>query len=296
MYNIESFLKHLRFEKQYSNHTLISYKNDLGQFQTYLLAHLSISELEQVHHSHLRSWLVYLMSNSYSAKSVNRKLSSLKSYFKYLKKMGKIDRNPTVKIVSPKIGRRLPTVLREDEISRGLRIFDAIEPKDFKTLRDKLIVELLYQTGMRREELIGLNESDVNFHLSQLKVLGKGNKERLIPISPVLCQSIKEYLREKANTFKDHSEKLIVTDSGLALYPKFVYNKIKGWIGLISTAEKKSPHILRHSFATHLMENGAELNAVKELLGHSSLAATEVYTHNTIEKLKSVYKKAHPRA
>ena len=237
------------------------------------------------------------MQSDYTAKSVNRKLSTLKSYYKYLKKMGLIKINPSSKISGPKLPKRLPTVIREVDLERGFDLIDedkSVE-KDFSTYRDELIIMLLYQTGMRRSELINLKDADVDRQRLEIKVLGKGNKERLIPITHQLAEDIEGYQKVRDNAYEDKADKLLLTDKGKALYPKYVYNKVSAWISQYSTSIKQSPHVLRHSFATHLANNGAELNAIKELLGHASLAATEVYVHNSIERLKDVYHKAHPR-
>ena len=292
---VEQFYKHLRFEKIYSGHTLISYRNDIDQFTSYLAIHLSITTLKDVTHHHVRSWIVHLMQDKYKAKTINRKLSTLKSLFKYLRKTGQVQRNPANKVTPPKIGRRLPEVVRESTIVNQLsKESDCLE--DFRNIRDNIIIEILYGTGMRRSELINLKLCDIDFDRMVFKVLGKGKKERLIPLSKTLKILIDKYWEAVLSEFDLKPDHLIVTDKGQKVYPKFVYNKVNKWIANISSISKKSPHILRHSFATHMANNGAELNAIKSLLGHSSLASTEIYMHNSIERLKDVYKEAHPKA
>jgi len=297
MLALGSFIKYLKFERHYSDHTVASYKRDLEQYALYLLTHLDLDNPSEALHIHVRSWLVHLMQSNYKAKSVNRKLSTLKSYYKYLKKMGHIKVNPSSKISGPKLPKRLPTVIREDNLQNGLNDheLEGQDSCDFNTLRDLLIIQLLYQTGMRRSELINLKDQDINSERMEIKVLGKGNKERLIPITQELADRIRVYQAARDENYEEINDVLLITDKGRPLYPKYVYNKVKRWLSRISTNEKLSPHILRHSFATHMANRGAELNAIKELLGHASLAATEVYMHNSVERLKEVYASAHPR-
>jgi integrase/recombinase XerC len=242
----------------------------------------------------VRTWLAELKSvEDISAKSLNRKISSLKSFFKYQLKMGVIQQTPMTTVVSPKIGKRLPVFVEEKNIHTLLTHVEFTD--DWKGKTEKLVIELFYATGMRLSELIHLKESQIDNAYQQIKVLGKGNKERIIPISSTLITALQLYISQKS-TEQKIEPLLFVTDKGKPLQPRTVYGFVKQYLSLVTTVQKKSPHILRHSFATHLMNNGADLNAVKELLGHSSLAATQVYTHNTIEKLKDVYKKAHPKA
>ena len=231
-----------------------------------------------------------------SPKSINRKLSTLKSLFQFLLKKEKIEIDPMLKVVSPKTGKRLPAFVEEQKMDSLLE--DITFPEGFKGLRDKLVLEILYQTGIRRSELIHLQISDIDFQNQLIKVLGKGNKERLIPINRQLRLLINDYLALRKTTFPDLLEigQLMLTDKGKPMYPKFVYNLVKKYLSYVTTQEHRSPHILRHSFATHLSNNGADLNAIKELLGHSSLAATQIYTHNTIDRLKEIYQQAHPKA
>lgn len=289
--DINQFLQYIQFEKRYSQHTLISYQNDLEQFFQYLTQYDSPA-LSAISTYHVRSWLAALKGEEkLSAKSINRKISSLKSYFKYQMKVGAIEQTPMANITSPRISRRLPSFLKEADIET---LFSHVEfPDTWKGKTDRLLLSLFYNTGLRLSELINLKEMQVDYYNKQIKVLGKGNKERIIPVSTNLMQEIRNYIAE-------HPEKKVpnvfVSKKGKPLYPRYVYNAVKQYLTIVTTLQKKSPHVLRHTFATHLMNNGADLNAVKELLGHSSLAATQVYTHNTIEKLREVFKKAHPKA
>ena len=294
MSRVESFEKYLRYERRYSNHTVISYVNDLEQFQVYIKAQLGLFKEEDLKHFHIRSWIVHLMKDGYTAKSVNRKISTLKSYFKYLKKAGTISTNPTSKVIAPKIAKRLPTVIREERLEQLLSQDEELE--DFNSVRDNLIIDLLYTTGIRRSELINLKASDVNVALRQIKVLGKGSKERIIPISDTLISKIERYNWIKRTEELDIGAFIFVTDKGKKIYPKLVYNIVKRQLSAVSTAKRCSPHILRHSFATHMANKGAELNAIKEILGHANLSATEIYMHNSIDRLRSVYDKAHPKS
>ena len=287
---IQPFLDHLRFEKRYSQHTLISYQTDLEQFFAYLSSQFDGPSVSEISPMFIRSWLAEMKEEGMESRSLNRKISALKSFFKYQLKNGVIAQSPMTTIVSPKLNKRLPVFVEEKDIRT---LFDHVEfSDDWKGRTEKLVMELFYSTGMRLSELIGLKESQLDASLSQIKVLGKGNKERIIPISQELVKALQTYIKEKPVT----GTKLFQTEKGKSLQPRQVYAFVKQYLAAVTTVQKKSPHILRHSFATHLMNNGADLNAVKELLGHSSLAATQVYTHNTIEKLKEVFKKAHPKA
>ena len=289
-----SFEKYLRYERRYSDHTVRSYTNDLEQFSVYLTAQLGMTDEIGLKHFHVRSWIVHLMQDNYTAKTVNRKISTLKSYFKYLKKSGHIKSNPTAKVIAPKIAKRLPVVVREERIEDLLD--REIDQNDFESVRNQLVIDLLYTTGIRRSELINLKESDINYSLRQIKVLGKGNKERIIPISHKLIESIKLYQELKESEQLNESKFLITTSKGKKSYPKLIYNIVHAQLSTVSTVKKRSPHILRHSFATHLANQGAELNAIKEIMGHANLSATEIYMHNSIDRLRSVYQNAHPKS
>ncbi|MBW7950986.1 MAG: tyrosine-type recombinase/integrase [Chitinophagaceae bacterium] len=291
---IQQFLNYLKFEKRYSLHTLTAYQTDIEQFFTFINSTYENPDLKSINAMMIRSWLAGLKAEeNLSAKSLNRKISSLKSFFKYHLKNNHIAQTPMTTVVAPKINKRLPVFVKENNIETLLEHVEF--PNNWKGKTEKLVLQLLYNTGIRLNELIQLKELHIDTHYQQIKVLGKGNKERIIPISSELLNHIKFYIESKPNELK-HLPNLLVTEKGKPLQPRTVYGFVKQYLSLVTTVQKRSPHILRHSFATHLMNNGADLNAVKELLGHSSLAATQVYTHNTIEQLKDVYKKAHPKA
>lgn len=291
---IQPFLDHLRFEKRYSQHTLISYQTDLEQFFAYLESQFDAPVIPAITAMFIRSWLAEMKEDGMESRSLNRKISALKSFFKFQLKNGVIQQSPMTTIVSPKLNKRLPAFVEEKDMKT---LFDYVEfSDDWKGRTEKLVLQLFYSTGMRLSELIGLKETQVDDSLKQVKVLGKGNKERIIPVSGELIQSLRSYIKEKPVQQEGRDPRLFLTEKGKPLQPRQVYSFVKHHLATVTTIQKKSPHILRHSFATHLMNNGADLNAVKELLGHSSLAATQVYTHNTIEKLKEVFKKAHPKA
>lgn len=292
---LQPFFDYLKFEKRYSKHTLAAYETDLVSFFDFLIIQFGEMPVEQISHTFIRSWLASLKDEGLSAKSINRKISSLKSFFKYEVKIGVLKQTPMAKVTAPKIEKRLPQFVADGDM---VKLFDGTEfPDTWDGRTDRLLLQLFYQTGMRLSEAIGLKETSVNFANGTLKVLGKGNKERVIPVQLQLLKVLQDYLEKKQNEFTGGmAESLLVDKEGKPLQPRKVYTSVRRYLNGITTIEKRSPHILRHSFATHLMNNGADLNAVKELLGHSSLAATQVYTHNTIEKLKSVHKKAHPRA
>jgi integrase/recombinase XerC len=243
----------------------------------------------------VRSWLAALKDGGLSSRSVNRKISSLRSFYKHLLKIGIVERSPMQAIVGPRSGKRLPVFVEEEDMAELFG--EARFPDDWGGWTDRLLLALLYHTGMRLSELINLRESQVDSGNSTIKVWGKGNKERVIPVGGILMKLVEEYKKEKrARMESPDLEYLLVGVKGKKLYAKYVYRAVKGWLAQVTTIDQKSPHVLRHTFATHLMNAGAELNSVKELLGHASLAATQVYTHNTIEKLKEIYKKAHPKA
>lgn len=290
-----SFIQYLQFEKRYSHHTIVSYQTDLDQFFTFLVNQYDSPSLSAITPAFVRSWLAEMRNEAISPKSLNRKISSLKSFFKYQMKVGEVIHSPMTTIVSPKVGKRLPSFVSESDMGTLQQYVEF--PPTWKGQTDKLLLELFYATGMRLSELIGLKENQLDLANRQVKVLGKGNKERIIPVSSELADQLAFYINDKKRFFSAApSSSLFVNEKGKSLYPKYVYNVVKANLSLVTTLQKRSPHILRHTFATHLTNNGADLNAVKELLGHSSLAATQVYTHNTIDKLKDVYKKAHPKA
>ena len=292
---IDSFLRYIQYERRYSVHTVNSYKTDLLQFKSFLTSYGQAISVQSVDYQHIRSWVISLIDDGVKPNSVNRKIASLKSYYKFLLKRDEIIIDPTQRLQPLKSGKKLPQFIQEKEIQH---LLDQNEFADsFSGIRDRLILELLYGTGMRRAELIGLQESDVNLVKQQVKVLGKRNKERIIPLSKSLTALITTYNGKKLNEFPELlSKSLLVTDKGKPCYPVFIYRIVVQYLGQYVSLEKRSPHVLRHTFATHLLNNGADLNAVKDLLGHTSLAATQVYTHNSLEKLKRVFEQAHPKA
>jgi integrase/recombinase XerC len=293
--HIAEFLAYLQFEKRYSGHTVRSYKDDLGTCFTYLQAQYTVTAPGEVTSGYVRSWLASLKEQQLTSRSINRKISSLKSYFKFQLRKGVMTHNPMTVISSPKMNRRLPAFVGEKDIQTLFR--HVAFPEGFEGETHRLIMALFYLTGMRLNELVQLKESQIDGSKSVIKVLGKGNKERIIPLEKEWMQDLLRYQALKRETIgAPNREFLLVGVKGRPLYPKYVYRVVRKYLGLVTTIDKKSPHVLRHTFATHLLEHGADLNAVKELLGHSSLAATQVYTHNTIEKLRETFAKAHPKA
>jgi integrase/recombinase XerC len=293
--SIQSFLDYLKYQKRYSAHTIRSYHDDITQFFGFLQTQFGESSLGAIGHNHVRSWLASIRERDITAKTINRKISSLKSFFKYLVRSGVLEETPMTRVLTPKISKRLPDFIMESDVDKLIGSLKNSE--DWKGLNTKMLITLFYTTGMRLSELVNLKENQVDFGKKQVKVLGKGNKERIIPISPEAIIMIKDYIQLKKKEFGSADNTLLVTEKGKKMYPKYPYLLVRSFLSSeVKTLNKKSPHVLRHSFATHLSNNGADLNAIKELLGHSSLAATQVYTHNTIEKLKNVYKKSHPKA
>ncbi|MEN8228104.1 MAG: tyrosine-type recombinase/integrase [Bacteroidota bacterium] len=293
MTRTDEFLLYLQAEKRYAGHTIKAYKSDLNQFHAFCLE--NDKEGMDLHYKSIRLWVVSLMDADYSPRTVHRKLTSLRSYCKYLIRLGELDSNPMDKVLKPKLSKRMPSFVDEANINRLLDDHDFGD--NFAGVRNRLVIDLLYQTGMRRSELIGLRTGSVNLSGNSIKVKGKRNKERIIPISRELVEAIESYmvLRKKVVVEPGHNF-LLVTDSGKPAYDKLVYRIVNKYLAMVTTLDKKSPHVLRHTFATHMLNRGAELNAIKELLGHSNLSATQVYTHNTFKKLKSIYNQAHPRA
>ena len=286
----EKFVNYLSSEKRFSEHTIVAYSTDLSQFIQFLSANFQIKdEVSEINFQIVRSWIASLLEEGVSPRSVNRKISTLKTYFRYLIREQVILESPMLKVVAPKSKKRLPIFIEEYQIES---LLNKVEFDDgFVGERDKLIIELFYVTGIRLSELINIKVSDVDYNNNLIKVLGKRNKERLIPLSVSIINNIKLFTKKN-----DVNNYLFTNLGGTKVYTKLVYRVVKKYIGKISSINKKSPHILRHTFATHMLNNGADINAIKELLGHANLSATQVYTHNTIEKLKSVYKQAHPRA
>ena len=291
--DVNAFLAYLQFEKRYSLHTITAYSNDLVQFFDFIETQYDKVALEQITGSMVRTWLAGMKETEMTGKSLNRKISSLKSFFKYQIRQERLVKSPMETVISPKITKRLPAFVAEQDMEQLLAHLAFAE--GWKGYTEKMVIQLFYATGMRLSELILCKESQLDLGKSVIKVLGKGNKERIIPISKNLSQELANYIQEKPEAANGNPH-VFVTEKGKSLQPRAVYSFVKFYLSQVTTLQKKSPHVLRHSFATHLMNNGADLNAVKELLGHASLAATQVYTHNTIEKLKEVFAKAHPKA
>jgi len=301
---LERFIKYIQFEKRYSPHTVLAYRSDLEQFIHFLnnpenlepAPEPVITHPPQITHHLIRNWMVDMMSHDIIARSINRKIATLRKYFKFLLQEGVITHNPTSKISTPKIPKNLPVVVEDTRLTQMLDDKEVFS-NDFKGLRDKVVIEALFGTGMRLAELLGVKEADINVYEGTVKVLGKRNKQRIIPINNELKLLIGGYLEaKKSENFHNNSSTLIVTDKGADAYPKLIYLIVQKYLSYISTQAKKSPHVLRHTFATSLLNRGADLNAIKELLGHANLSATQIYTHNSVERLKSIYKQAHPKA
>jgi integrase/recombinase XerC len=292
----DRFLDYITFEKRYSQHTIDAYRSDLEQFSDFISLQYDLHDIDKVDHQVIRSWIVSMMDKKITARTVNRKITTLKSYFKFLIKEGEIKENPMNRVVAPKTSKRLPVFVEQESMNK---LFDEIDfGEGYPAVRDRMIIELFYATGMRLSELVNLKETDIDLFNNVLKVTGKRNKQRIIPFSGNLVGLLKDYLEVKKKTFQGNEQnvQLFVTNKGDGIYPKMVYRMVNHYLNLVTTISKRSPHVIRHTFATHMLNNGADLNAIKEILGHANLAATQVYTHNTIEKLKSIYKQAHPRA
>jgi len=297
----EKYIDYLQFEKRYSTHTVLAYHTDLDDFSDFLSMQYNISDLLQADHILIRSWLISLIDRKISARSVNRKLSSIKSFYRYCQRQGLLNSNPMLKVVAPKTSKQLPVFLTSDNLKNLLQ--NVTFEESFVGTRDKMILTLFYATGIRRAELVQINISDLDLNSGTLKVTGKRNKERIVPLGEQVIIQMKDYLCERNRFFSENKTaaannctSLFVTSKGLPAYPRLIHNIVHKNLSEIASNNKLSPHVLRHTFATHMLDDGADLNAIKEILGHSSLAATQVYTHNTIAKLKTIYKQAHPRA
>ncbi len=290
----ESFLHYIQTEKRYSPHTVRSYINDLDQFFSFLLNQNLSADPAHVTSHDVRAWIVSLMSNGYSAVSVHRKISCLRVFYRYLRKEGFVLSDPLEKVVLPKRKKTLPVFVEEESIAKLLdndNFGDSLAG-----IRNRTIIEMLYLTGIRRAELIGLHDRDLDLESALVKVTGKRNKQRIIPLTKRFVESLREFINiRNASTFLHPDGWLFVTDKGNKLYDKYVYNIVNDYLAMVTTIEKKSPHVLRHTFATHMLNHGADLNTIKEFLGHANLSATQIYTHTTFEKLKKIYKQAHPR-
>jgi len=293
---IDKFLQYIKYEKKYSFHTFVSYQTDLLQFRDFVESRNIEFNPDRLDASLVREWVVSLMEGGDSASSVNRKLSSLKSFYRFLKQHQLVSQNPLKKIVAPKKSKQLPKFLKEEEMDHLLDNPVDVFETSFEGRRDKLMVEMFYTLGIRLSELIHIKTKEVDLHEKTILITGKRDKQRLLPFGEPLRLSIADYLRLRNDSIPAPSESFFVKEDGSELYPMLVYRIVNRYITMVSSLSKRSPHVLRHTFATAMLNNGAELNAVKELLGHSSLAATEVYTHTTFEQLQKIYKQAHPRA
>lgn len=290
----EDFLHYLKYVRRLSEHTVLAYGRDIGAFSSFCSVQYELRHPAGVNGIHIRSWLSELKSAGLSARSLRRKRSALQALFLYLKRQGKVTVNPLRQVLLPKVPARLPRFLEEDQVER--LTLDAVLPEDLEGRTHRLILDLLYQSGMRRAELVGLAEQDVDWARKEVRVHGKGGKQRILPLQTTLLEDLRGYIELKRKIFAEPTEKLLTLKSGKPLYDQYVYRVVKKYLSGITTLEKKSPHVLRHSFASHLLNNGASMMAIKDLLGHSSLASTQVYTHLNIEKLKSEYRKAHPKS
>ena len=293
--HIREFLDYLKYQKRYSRHTIISYETDLQAFSLFLETQYEETAIKEIKPAFIRTWLASLKELGNTSKTINRKISALKTFFKYQIRNGFLENSPMQVIISPKNAKRLPQFVDKKDIDT---LFNYVEfSDDWQGATERLILQIFYNAGIRQAELIGLMQSQIDIHNSTIKVLGKGNKERIIPISTRLRTDIVKYIEFKKLQFPQNEiSSLLLNKKGKKLTPRYVYDVVKKYLSMVTTIEKKSPHILRHSFATHLTNNGADINAIKELMGHSSLAATQIYTHNSIEKLKEAFNKAHPKA
>ena len=295
--NYQDFIDYLRYEKRVSPHTVTAYEHDLSQFFSFLQEKLEINQLPDVHTEDIRAWIISLLEDeSLQAKTVNRKISAVRAFYRYKLKIKELSKNPTLSIHAPKIPKKLPQYVDAKDMEH---LFSDIPFEDsFEGLRDRTILELFYATGMRLSELLNLKVQDIHFQDNTVKVLGKRNKERLIPFGNKLSELLTMYLGNLEKKFVEGTKNnyIFVTDKAEQLYPKAVYRIVRNYLDMVTTIDKRSPHVIRHTFATHMLNNGADLNAIKTILGHSSLAATQIYTHNSIEQLKLIYNQAHPRA
>lgn len=292
---ISLFIKYLQYEKNNSFHTVVAYKEDILQFQNFVNQQVGICDFSKIDSSLVRQWMISLKKEKYTETSINRKISSLRSFYKFIKKQGLTTNNPLSKINSLKTKKKLPIFFKESEMESVLSDNNIFTRTEFENVRNSLVIELLYNTGIRRSELIEIKDCDFNFFNLTLQVTGKGNKQRLIPFSNVLRESLMHYIEIRKTTFNKSSDYFIVNNKGGKSYPNLIYRIVQQNLGKVSSLTKKSPHVIRHTFATSMLNNGAELSAIKEILGHASLAATQVYTHTSFEQLKKIYKQAHPR-
>ena len=291
---VKEFLQYIQYEKNYSTHTVLSYNTDIVQFCSHLQINPTEFNPQIIDSSHIQQWAFSLIENGTSARSLSRKISTLKSLWRFLQIREYTTSNPTLKIILPKTKKSLPAFFKENEMNNA--ISDEFTPESFIPKRDLLIINLFYQTGIRTAELMSIEDKDIDLVECNIRVIGKRNKQRIIPIGKSLCKNIKDYIKIRNNTIDPKSSYLFIRENGEKMYPKLVYNIVHNKMSEVSNLHKRSPHILRHTFATSILNGGAEINAVKELLGHSSLAATQIYTHTSFKELNNIYKHAHPRA
>ncbi len=297
MTDFDNFIDYLKYEKRSSQHTITAYEEDLVQFFTFLNGKLNIQNVGDVTTNDIRSWIISLLEDEkIQPRSVNRKISTLRAYFRYLVKIKQLQKNPTIGVIAPKTPKKLPQYVDKNDMERLFS--DELFPDTFEGQRDKMIIEMFYDTGIRLSELINIKVQDINFQDNTIRIFGKRSKERIIPFGNRLDELLTIYLDNYEKNISVESENyyIFVTAKGKKLYPEAVYRIVRKYLDMVTTIDKRSPHVIRHTFATHLLNNGADLNAIKTILGHSSLAATQVYTHNSVEQLKSIYKQAHPRA
>ena len=294
MPGLQIYLDHLKYEKRYSHHTVIAYENDLNQFVLFGQQEVKDFSVEKADHHLIRNWIIHLMDSGVTARSIKRKISTMKSFFKFLIRGEFLENNPIDRVIIPKTGKKLPVFIQEKEINNLLdgHFFG----NDFAGRRDKAIISLFYGTGIRLSELRDIHFMDLDLKGKVIKVHGKRNKDRLVPFPLEISTTLSEYIEMRNELFGEEGQVLFLTEKGEPVYSKLIYRVVTRNLSQVTTLDKKSPHILRHSYATHLLNRGADLNAIKELLGHANLSATQVYTHTTFEKLKEVYKQAHPRA
>lgn len=295
---IDRFLQYIKTEKRYSPYTVISYRKDIEQFHTYIFIEYNVKDPALITYLMVRSWLSVLIGQGINPRSVNRKKAALQTYFKFLIKEEVIKESPMKRVLSPKTSKRLPVFVEEDQMISLFAKIESSFSEGYSAIRNRLILEMFYSTGMRLSELVNLKETDVDTGQMSVRILGKRNKERIVPFGSSLTKLIVGYRAEKEKTFKIQENNIyfFLTEKGEKIYQKLAYRVVNDYLSGLTTIEKKSPHVLRHTFATHMLNKGADLNAIKELLGHANLSATQVYTHNTIEKLKTIYKQAHPKA
>lgn len=290
----ERFIQYIQFEKRYSPHTVTSYRNDLAQFFLFLGKEYQITELKDINYQHVRSWLVEMMEHKITPRTINRKITTLKSFYKFLLREEVVQENPMNKVIAPKMSKRLPVFVEKEKMDM---LFDKVDfGEGFEGARNRLILEVFYMTGMRLSELVNLTIADVDLVKRTIKVLGKRNKERIIPFGAGLEKQFINYIELRKSLADTNTRILFLTVKGKPVYQKLVERLVQYFLGIVTTLKKRSPHVLRHTFATHMLNNGADLNAIKDLLGHANLSATQIYTHNTVEKLIKVYKQAHPKA